>query len=128
VLHAGAACVHAENYVFLHAHAQAPFRAIVQECFLHSYTRTFYVRTHFLLVFVRIQYQFRDMAKLANAPILESPYQRSINAMVLLYDTMHSEYHRSIAMECFTQVAFRAWGWNVEKFYSEFKAAQNGQG
>ena len=60
------------------------------------------------------------------ALLVESPYQRSINAMVLLYDTMHSDYQKSIAMEMFFQVAYRAWGWNIEKFYSEFKAAQNG--
>jgi len=87
---------------------------------------TFYARNPFFLVKIGTQCQSLPMAKLAT--LVESPYQRSINAMVLLYDTVHSDYARSVVMEAFTQIAFRAWGWNVEKFYSEFKAAQNGQG
>jgi hypothetical protein len=45
--------------------------------------------------------------------------------MVLLYDALPSDREKGCAMELFVQFAFRAWGWNVEKFINTFTSAQN---
>ena len=54
--------------------------------------------------------------------------QQAFNAMVLLYDALPSDREKGCAMELFVQFAFRAWGWNVEKFINTFTSAQNHHG
>ena len=61
-----------------------------------------------------------------DTPALPTIRQQALNAMVLFYDCLPSDREKGCAMELFVQFAFRAWGWNVEKFIKQFNAAQNG--
>ena len=65
-------------------------------------------------------------ATLQESPALPTTRQQALNAMALLYDTLPTDREKGCAMELFVQFAFRAWGWNVEKFIKQFNAAQNG--
>jgi hypothetical protein len=65
-------------------------------------------------------------ATLQESPALPTTRQQALNAMVLLYDALPTDREKGCAMELFVQFAFRAWGWNVEKFIKQFNAAQNG--
>ena len=67
------------------------------------------------------------MPKLANAPpVVSDPRHQTLNAIVLLYDTLQSEREKGCAMELFLAFVYRAWGWTVEKFKAEFDEARHG--
>jgi len=59
------------------------------------------------------------------SPATPTKRQQTVNAMVLMYESLTTERECGCAMEAFLQFAFRAWTWNPEKFHKEFSAALN---
>jgi len=69
-------------------------------------------------------------AALSPEPLRAQPNHRyqTINAMVLLYDSLPSDREKGAIMELFVTFAWRLWVMNPETFIKKFNSAQNHHG